>query len=115
MLDILARVEIDLPALLVDTDSWNTLDINYHTPFVERLWRPYGPHHRVALHRIHPCAASYALFHRHPWPSAMRVLEGTYEMAIGYGWSPPPIAARIIADAGFAYEMTEPDAKNGLA
>jgi hypothetical protein len=111
MLDVLARLESELPALLDDPARWNSLDINYHAPFVERLWLPWGDY-RVSLHRILPCEPSDALFHPHPWPSAMRILEGTYEMAVGHGRgsTPPPIAARIVASGEFRYEMTDPDA-----
>ena len=42
MLDVLERVEADLPALLADDLGWNSLDINYHPPRVERLWRNWG-------------------------------------------------------------------------
>ena len=40
---------------------------------------------RIYLHRIYPCAPGEALFHPHLWPSAMRILSGEYEMAVGYG------------------------------
>src|SRR5262249_19829040 len=62
-------------------------------------------------HRIHPCERGQALFHPHPWPSAMRVLEGEYEMAVGYGpgMEEPPIAALMVAQGDFRYEMTHPD------
>jgi len=111
MLEVLARLEAEMPALLADDTRWNSLDINYHPPFVERLWMPWGAY-RVSLHRIHPCEPSDALFHPHPWPSAMRILDGKYEMAIGYGTGAvtPPIAARIIAGTDVRYEMTDPDA-----
>jgi hypothetical protein len=41
----------------------------------------------------------------------MKVLDGRYEMAIGYGagTTEPPIAARLILGAGSEYEMTDPD------
>ena len=110
MLDVLARVEAELPTLLVDEAKWNSLDINYHPPRVERLWRSWGEY-RISLHRIHPCDPKDALFHPHPWPSAMRVLDGVYEMAIGYGAgsTPPPAAARIITRGDLRYEMTDID------
>src|SRR4029079_13314692 len=60
---------------------------------------------------IHPCEPKDALFHPHPWPSAMRVLDGIYEMAIGYGPGAalPPVAARIITRGDLRYEMTDRD------
>lgn len=111
MLDVLASVESDLPALLLAETSWQGLLIDYHPPVVERLWRPWHDY-RISLHRIRPCSASEALFHPHPWPSAMRILEGEYEMAVGYGKGDitPPIAARMIVRGDFRYEMTDPDA-----
>jgi hypothetical protein len=114
MLTTLAAVELELPTLLKEIDGWQSLDIDYHPPFVERVWRQWGEF-RIALHRIHPCSSAEALFHPHPWPSAMRILSGTYEMAVGYGAgdTPPPIAARFVAsgaDMDVRYEMTDPDA-----
>jgi len=112
MLDVLRRLERELPALLADGDAWAGLFIDYHPPTVERLWRRWGEH-RISLHRIHPCAEGEALFHPHPWPSAMRVLEGEYEMAVGYGEGEeaPPVAAKMILSGGeLRYEMTDPDA-----
>jgi hypothetical protein len=42
----------------------------------------------------------------------MRILEGEYEMAVGYGKgeTTPPVAALMIAAGDFRYEMTDPDA-----
>ncbi len=109
MLDILHRVENQLPEMLQEEADWNSLFIDYHPPVVERLWRQWFEF-RIYLHRIHPCEPGEALFHPHPWPSAMHVLDGAYEMAIGYGTGEkePPIAARIILRAGAEYEMTDP-------
>lgn len=111
MLNVLYAVEAELPHLLADEAGWNSLYIDYHPPTVARLWRSWREY-RISLHRIHPCAAGEALFHPHPWPSAMRVLAGEYEMAVGYGpgETAPPVAARMIATGDFRYEMTEPDA-----
>jgi hypothetical protein len=111
MLDILNAVEIDLPDLLQDESTWMSLYVDYHPPVVERLWRPWGVY-RVSLPRIHPCEPGEALFHPHPWPSAMRILAGEYEMAVGYGKGEavPPVAALMIAAGDFRYEMTDPDA-----
>lgn len=77
-----------LPALIERRDTWKSIDVDYEPPRVERVWRdvdmadgdiPYGM--RVCLHRIHACKE--ALYHPHPWPSAMLVLDGVYEMRVG--------------------------------
>src|SRR5262245_6435884 len=111
MLNILAAVEEELPRLLLDEPAWNGLFIDYHPPTVERLWTRWQDC-RISLHRIYPCEPGEALFHPHPWPSAMRILSGEYEMAVGFGKGEtlPPIAALMIARGDFRYEMTDPDA-----
>ena len=112
MLSKLYTIEHELPALLFT--EWNSLYINYHPPIVERLWRQVGEY-RVYLHRIHTCAPGQALLHPHPWPSAIRVLEGSYEMGVGYGkgTTPPPIACKMIMHiepgSTLCYEMADPD------
>ncbi len=111
MLDVLALAEEALPGLLLDEGIWQSLLVDYHPPTVDRLWTRWRDY-RVFLHRIHPCERGEALFHPHPWPSAMRVLDGEYEMAVGFGagMQEPPFAARMVARGDFRYEMTHPDA-----
>lgn len=111
LIERLREAEGQILTLLEDEDAWESLDINYHPPFVERLWRPWGDF-RLFLHRIFPCPPEDALFHRHPWPSAIRVINGQYEMGFAYGEGPgegaaPPAAARMIFTGGSAYEMTD--------
>ena len=110
MLDVLFQVEQALPQLLRAERDWQSLLVDYHPPTVERLWTTWQGF-RVYLHRIHPCEREQALFHPHPWPSAMRVLEGDYEMAVGFGagMEAPPVAALMIARGDFRYEMTHPN------
>lgn len=111
MLQKLEAAESLLPRLLLTPERWKGLDVTYHPPRVERLWTQEDGI-RISLHRIHPCAAEEALFHPHPWPSAMRVITGHYEMAIGYGAGEkaPPIATTLkVADGGMVYEMADPD------
>ncbi len=110
MLAVLQRAEAALPRLLQNESLWQSLYIDYHPPTVERLWCPWEEY-RLSLHRIHPCGPDEALFHTHPWPSAMRILSGEYEMAVGYGKGndPPPVASRIICGGDVRYEMIDPD------
>ena len=111
MLDRLHAALRQLPALLDDRGGWQSLDIDYHPPRVERLFRPFADG-RLYLHRISPCEPEQALFHPHPWPCAIRVLEGRYEMGFGAGpgLEAPAIAGRLVAAGPLDYEMTDPDA-----
>ncbi|MDP3727192.1 MAG: hypothetical protein Q8R35_00975 [bacterium] len=110
MLNALHEAEQRLPTLLRDGDAWQSVFVDYHPPFVERLWRQWG-RYRIYLHHIHPCGENEALFHPHPWPSAMRVLGGTYEMVLGFGAgeAPPPRFVRLVLGPGSEYEMIDPD------
>lgn len=110
MLHLLSTIEAALPALLLEEDAWDSLWITYEHPHVERLWREWNGS-RLYLHRILPCTEAQALFHPHPWASAMRV-HGTYLMLMGYGAgdTPPPVHSRLELAAGSAYEMVDPDA-----
>lgn len=110
MLRALRQIETDvLPQLLEDPSVWQTLDIDYEPPRVERLWTQLGGS-RLYLHRIHACGPGEALYHPHPWPSAVRLVLGGYEMAIGYGaeGTSPPFAAMLMMHQGSSYEMLSP-------
>ena len=110
MLEILHLAENEPPELLTDLGGWNSLLIDYHPPTVERLWRNWGLRYRIYLHCIHLYKEGEALFHPHPWPSAIKLISGRYESAIGYGkGNEPPQAARFIIHAPSAYEMCDPD------
>jgi hypothetical protein len=75
----------DFKNWLKTPDVWDSLDIDYHPPRVERVWLEYGEM-RLSLHVIHPCDADEAILHPHPWKSAMYVLPigGTYEHGLGF-------------------------------
>lgn len=112
MLRVLQEIEKLMPYLLNHGKvyRWNSLYIDYHPPIVERLWCQWGKY-RIYLHRIHTCLEKEALFHPHPWSSAMKILSGVYEMRVGYGSSEkePPRSGRIILAEGSYYEMVDPN------
>lgn len=88
MIEELKHIEKTVLAdLLKNPSIWNTIDVNYHHPRVERLWTQVGEF-RLMLHVIHPCETSNALYHPHPWPSAMHVLSGKYETAYAIRYNP---------------------------
>ena len=109
MLEALRRSGLILPQLLKDEHRWKSVFVDYHHPYVERVWCDWEGY-RVYLHRIHPCSSGEALFHPHPWPSAMKVESGRYEMCWGLATSSaePPITVRRILAPGSEYEMIDP-------
>ncbi len=112
MLPILEQAEKELPALLMVPEDWRSLHINDEKPYVQRLWMPYGEG-RLMLHFILPCKPREALFHPHPWPSAMRIVWGEYETAYGHGppdGPRPAMGEKKILRAGDCYEMVNPEA-----
>ena len=96
--------------LLCDASIWKSVDIKYHPPHVERLWCQLGKY-RLFLHFIHPCEKSEALFHPHPWPSSIHVIEGEYEMGMGFGegLEEPEIFSTILSQGSMYYEMPHKD------
>lgn len=110
MLHKLHEAEEELPELLKDWSSWSGLDITYHEPRVERVWRQWG-NYRISLHVIHPALKVDCLYHPHPWASAIRIVHGGYEMGIGYGqgFEPPEEACKIILTTGSEYSMENKD------
>ena len=114
MLEKLHESEAELPFLLdnlEEWDNWQGLNVLYHDPQVERVWRQWGDF-RISLHVIHPAEKVDCLYHPHPWASAMRIVHGGYEMGVGFGkgLETPPEACRLILTAGSEYVMEHPDA-----
>lgn len=100
-------------------ELWQSLNIDYHPPQVLRLYRNIhidNKIHRLYLHRIlrtkEPC-----LFHKHRWPSAIYIVEGSYEMGLSYSEKAMPLLATkiespiistLILSEHSGYEMLEP-------
>jgi hypothetical protein len=90
--------------------EFHSLKIRYETPHVDRIWVPLEDGSRLNFHRIYPCEKP--LLHPHPWPSAVMVVSGSYEMEMGFA-NPdllvtPPVAATVLMKPGSSYEMTHP-------
>lgn len=114
MLKQLFKIENDILTIVknaTDKGEIKSMFIDYHAPIVERLWFPYEDM-RIYLHKIHSCNESLdALFHPHPWESAVRILKGSYETGIGHSSTNemPAIDCKLIVHQGTCYEMTEKD------
>jgi hypothetical protein len=92
---------------------WQTLDVLYEQPRVERVWLPLDTEQgarRLFIHRIHPC--DKAFFHPHPWPSAVVLLSaGFYKMNFGVGPAsgpPPEVVMSVYLTERSGYEMSHP-------
>ena len=81
---LLAEVESELPERIAKGD-FRSMHVTYAKPYVERLFYSRGEH-RVFLHRIDSCTLEEALWHPHPWPSLIKVLDtegGLYRHSVG--------------------------------
>lgn len=111
MIDKLKEVLDSLPQLLMDNEV-HTMYIDYHKPFVSRIWFQHGDM-RVFIHKIEPCDdSSEALYHPHKWDSAMYISNGMYEMGIGHSETNEPpkhTDCKILLSKGTFYEMTAKD------
>lgn len=115
-IEILKSLEPEIKSLLDNPEVWNTLDVDYYPPRVERLWTEYKGY-RIFLHTIHPTDKP-CLFHKHKWPAAFKQVKGSYEMGITYSENEInsdeayllPTLARFIVTEGSYYEMTQTDA-----
>lgn len=111
LIEKLQQIErVKLYDLLCDVSIWKSVDVTYHLPHVERLWCQLG-NYRLFLHFIHPCKKGESLFHPHPWPSAIHVIEGEYEMGIGFGegLEEPEVFSTVISQGSMYYEMPHRD------
>jgi len=106
--------------LLNNPDIWESKDVDYTTPRVERVWIPINDK-RLSLHIIHPCEDGEAYLHPHVWETAMYVLPigGLYEHTIGiktydeYGGglvAKDYIACKQIVEGAMYYEMMDRNA-----
>ncbi len=115
MLKILAEIEKELFELLnkkAAEGQVKTMYIDYHKPFVKRIWFQHGEY-RVYLHKIEACdSPEEALYHPHPWESAVKIVSGDYIMGVGHSETDeaPVTDCRLILKEGTKYEMNEPHA-----
>ena len=86
MIDTLKTIEREqiLNILSQPIEKFKTLYVDYEHPYVERLQFNLEDGHRIFFHVIHECKTEQALYHPHPWPSAMHVLKGIYETGLSY-------------------------------
>ena len=107
MLKTLLTIERALPELLKDEAVWTGIYADTEKPHLQRLWRQHEES-RIYLHRFEGCMTEEKFPHPHPWPFAVRILEGRYRMALGASSNPdvvPPDVAVVDLSPGCCYEM----------
>lgn len=111
MIQYLLNTE-EILADLLTRHELHSMCIDYHPPTVKRIWFQVGDL-RIYLHKIYPCDKSAdALYHPHPWQSAIRIIEGKYEMGIGHSATKrPPLVTdcKLVLPSGSMYEMLDQD------
>ena len=88
MIELLKIIESNIEYILTKKEL-KSLDIDYYSPRVERLYLDLPDNRRLFFHVIHKTQDDFNnLYHPHPWPSCMHVLEGKYEMGLSYSENP---------------------------
>jgi hypothetical protein len=102
-----------LPELLKDPKNWDSLIINRRKPFTYRIFTTLPNGNRICLHKFDPCHTHEAFSHPHPWPGAFAILQGRYQMKIGYSCggredNNPADVTTLILNKHSCYEILNP-------
>ena len=101
-----------LPALLKDKSKWQSLKICKFEPVIHRLFMQLEDGCTLILHKIFHCEESKPFMHSHSWPFAVRIIDGGYDMSVGFSYSrhcaPKPIYKTTVK-SGDTYEMLSPN------
>ena len=101
-----------LPSYL-SKKGWESLLITKHPPVIHRLSLQTNEDRALYLHKLHYCGdKTHAYMHSHPWPCAVHVVQGGYEMGVGFSKdladSPDALYTTRVY-AGHSYEMNSAD------
>ena len=73
-----------LPQLISKREVWDSLIVNRRKPYTYRVFTTLPNGLRLCLHKFDPCHTHEAFSHPHPWPGAFTILQGAYNMKVGY-------------------------------
>lgn len=109
MLSIEEAVDVAAKAC-IEPSLWRSIVINRRKPHTYRAFLQLGDS-RICLHRFEACEPADSFAHPHPWPSAMLILSGEYEMVVGHtpdlSSTEPTEVIRLALSAGSIYHMRE--------
>lgn len=112
------RTELDylikdgISDLFDDVNNWGSLLIDKYPPVIHRLYRKISDNRTVMLHRLFHSGDDPCLMHSHSWPFAIKIIDGGYEMGIGFSKDrnvTPPTISQMLIKEGDMYDMTSSD------
>lgn len=114
MLNSLYEIEKNLATHLEDKNSWKSLYIDYDKPYIKTLYKTIGEH-TVYLTEICFCHPGEIIPKSSPWPFAMKIISGSYEMTFGFSKVDTiSHTTKLILSRDSYYEGTDIQAKHGL-
>jgi hypothetical protein len=111
MINELEDILSSIPKLLLN-NKLDTLLINKYPPIIHRISIKISDNRTLFLHKLFNTEEKKALMHSHSWNFACKVLQGKYEMGIGFSSDrnkPPASIYTSFVKAGDIYEMTSPN------
>ena len=109
MISDLETAILNLNHYLQDRDKWESLLIDRYPPTIHRLSLKIGDNRTLLLHKLFNCQGQKAFMHSHSWSLACKVVEGGYEMGVGFSNDRnivPQATFTSIVKPGDVYEIT---------
>lgn len=107
MINELNKIIPKIPWLLKNK-SFDTLLIDKYPPIIYRLSLKISNNRTLFLHKLFNTGNDLALMHSHSWKFACKVLQGEYEMGVGFSEDrnkPPQSVFTSYIKSGDCYEM----------
>lgn len=101
-----------IPSFLEDTSKWDSLLIDKYPPVIHRLSLKLSEDRILLLHKLFNTKKQHAYMHSHSWPFACKVIQGGYEMGVGFSTDrnkPPKSIFTSFIKPGDVYEILSPD------
>lgn len=109
----LLEFEEILPELLTEKDAWKSINVNHQAPSVKRIWRNWQGY-RINLHKLTKVDGKEEYFHSHPWPIAIRLLTGSYQMCYEFVQDEQVMTGVEIITPETPYCMENPNDKHSI-
>ena len=100
-----------VPQLVSKREIWDSLIVNRRKPYTYRVFTTLPNGLRLCLHKFDPCDTHEAFSHPHPWPGAFTILNGSYQMSVGYSVNKeakPDLATSMELTKYSCYEIINP-------